>query len=287
MLLSDLRNLFRKDLASAYPEEEIDQIFYTLLEHYLDLPRFILGLEPQKFLLKEEEEPILSALARLRADEPVQYITGVAHFMGMQLEVAPDVLIPRPETEGLVRWILEDFTDKPMPARILDAGTGSGCIALSLARDMPESEVHAIDISREAISIAKKNAENQDLKVHFRHMDLCDPALLRGPFDLMVSNPPYVPASESVEMQARVKESEPELALFVPDSDPLKYYHCLLRSGLQWLSPGGSIYVETHYRLAGEVEAAFRDAGYVEIRLKKDIFGKDRYVCGSLPKNTI
>ncbi len=284
MLLADLRDLYRKDLGSIYPREEIDAIFYTLLDHHLGLPRFVLGLEPRKFIGREEEGPMLESLTRLCNNEPVQYITGKAHFMDMELEVGPGVLIPRPETEGLVRWALETYRDKELPGRILDAGTGSGCIALALAKELPEAEVHAMDISKEALSRAERNSKILGLPVQWHQADLCDPAPVHIKCDLLISNPPYVPVSESVEMHASVRESEPSLALFVPDSDPLTFYHCLLRLGLQWLRPGGMLFVETHYTLGMEVAAAFQEAGYTEIRLKKDIFGKDRYVCGSPPE---
>lgn len=282
MLLADLRNLYRKDLADEYPEAESDQVFYNLLDHYLGLPRFILGVDPGRFLSRAAEDPMLEALHRLKNHEPVQYITGKAHFMGMELQVTPAVLIPRPETEGLVRWVLEAYPGETFPKRVLDAGTGSGCIALALAREWIASELFAVDASAEALAVARQNAREQELDVAFLQGDMCQPEALPGPFDLIVSNPPYIPRADALEVQARVRKSEPEQALFVPDAKPLKFYSCLLDAGRRRLSPGGALYVETHHSLAGEVASHFRQAGYVDIRVKKDIFGKERYVCGSL-----
>ncbi|SFR44969.1 release factor glutamine methyltransferase [Robiginitalea myxolifaciens] len=278
MLLTDLRAQYRKALAGNYQEEEIDSIFFRLLEHFLGLPRFIIGLEPKRFLLREEEEPLLQGLNRLLQGEPVQYITGKAFFMDLELAVGPGVLIPRPETEELVMWALEILENRPKPV-ILDAGTGSGCIALALASALPAATVHALEISTEALRLARQNNSQLDLEVAFHQGDMCDPPDLPKNLDLLISNPPYIPDIESESLDKHVREFEPHQALFSPDDNPLKFYKCLAKMGLEQLKPEAFLLVETHYQYAREVAAIFETAGYRDIQVKNDIFGKERMVC--------
>lgn len=278
MLLTDLRTLYRKDLARKYQEEEIDSIFFRLLEHFLGLPRFILGLEPKRFLLREEEEPLLQALTRLLQGEPVQYITGKAFFMDLELTVGPGVLIPRPETEELVLWALELLENRQKPV-ILDAGTGSGCIALALASAIPSAEVHALEISNEALSIARLNSGMHRLEIAWHQGDMCHPPDLPNDLDLLISNPPYIPKAELDSLDKHVREFEPHQALFAPDDNPLKFYKCLSEMGLEQLKPEAFLLVETHYQYAQEVAGIFEAAGYRDIQVKNDIFGKERMVC--------
>lgn len=284
MLLRDVRQLFRSELTALYGEEECDRIFYLLLEHYLGLPRFVLGLEPGKNLSKEEEAPLLKALSRLKAHEPVQYVMQKAFFMDMELEVGPGVLIPRPETEDLVRWILEDFSFGERSIRILDVGTGSGCVAIALAKALPDAEVCGLDLSGEALEIAARNARKLQVSLNLVQMDIFDTLFPAGSFDLIVSNPPYVPLSEAGTMAPHVRDKEPQEALFVPDDHPLIYYRQLIRMAAHCITPGGWLYVETHSRFGKEVRSLFETSGCVEIQLKKDIFGRDRYVRGHFSK---
>jgi len=278
MLLRDLRNLFHKDLNSVYPEAEIDSILDILLEHYMGIGRFILALQPRYSLTKEEEQPLIEALARLLDEEPVQYITGTAHFFGLDLKVNPNVLIPRPETEDLIRWILQDIKDHKQELKILDVGTGSGNIAISLAKQLPAAEVHALDISAEALETAKMNSETNEVSVKFIQGDIRNLDQLNGPFDIIVSNPPYVRISERRMMKDNVKKYEPWEALFVPDEAPLLFYELLSKFGKKNLVSGGALYLEINQYLGPEVQGLLSEGDYKNIELKSDIFGKDRMV---------
>ena len=279
MLLRDIRQLFRSELKVLYSVNESDQLFYMLLAHYHGFPKFILGLEPDKNLLKEEEAPLFRALDRLKHHEPVQYIIGKAYFMDMELAVGPGVLIPRPETEELVRWIVEEFSCPLSSCRILDVGTGSGCIAIALVSAWPHATVCGMDRSEDALAFARRNGSLQKVDVQWKLRDMRH-AEFDDRFELIVSNPPYVPLSEAAGMQLHVRESEPHQALFVPDQDPLLFYKHLLALSRRCLKPGGWLYVETHARFGVEVLKHFRTFGFSEIQLKKDIFGRDRYVRG-------
>ncbi len=283
MLLREIRALFRKELAGVYPPEETGQIFCELLEHYLGLPRFVLGLEPDKIVSREDEQPLFEALASLKRHVPLQYITGKAYFMEMELEVGPGVLIPRPETEELVRWILASHGANLHGASLLDVGTGSGCIAIALAVHLSDARVHALDRSADALAYARRNAASQGVAIHFSQGDMRHPLQLGGPFDLIVSNPPYVPEGEAGAMRPNVRDHEPAEALFAPDDDPLLFYRSLTQLAGSQLRAGGWLYVELHERFGQAVAALFADAGMQEVQLKKDIFGKPRFVRAQQP----
>ncbi|MBT8320206.1 MAG: peptide chain release factor N(5)-glutamine methyltransferase [Eudoraea sp.] len=278
MLLRDLRNLFHRDLESLYPEAEIDSILDILLEHYLGIGRFVLALQPRYSLTKEEEQPLIEALPRLLEEEPVQYITETAHFFGLDFKVNPNVLIPRPETEDLIRWILEDLKGHDQELKILDVGTGSGNIAISLASQLANSRVYALDISDGALETAKINATANGLSIQFIHGDIRRLDRLEGSFDIIVSNPPYVRFSESRMIKNNVKKHEPWEALFVPDEVPLLFYELLSDFGRKNLRPGGVLYLEINQYLGQEVLRLLQGAGYSNIELKSDLFGKDRMV---------
>ena len=313
MLLREVRDIYRKDLSGKYPPEEVDAIFYRLVEHYLDLPRFVLGLEPRKILTREEEAPLFSALSRLAAGQPIQYITGSARFMDMDLRVGPGVLIPRPETEELVQWVLERHAAELQGGNILDIGTGSGCIALGLAKSLPAAGVTALDLSGEALEIARGNARDLGLAVRFVQADIRNPeggwqVFDPGPYgprpgdspkpdgprpgnipepdgpgpgyDLIISNPPYIPRGHEGQLAVHVRDHEPPEALFTPDSDPLLFYRHIALFAREYLKPGGWLYVEIHEDFGKPAAALFRESGFIEVSLKKDIFGKDRFLCG-------
>lgn len=302
MLLREVRNIFRKELTGNYPPEEVDALFYRLLEHYLDLPRFVLGLEPRKVLTHEEEAPLFKALSQLAAGQPIQYITGTAQFLGMELRVGPGVLIPRPETEELVRWVLERHTAELQEGNILDIGTGSGCIALALAKSLPAARVTALDVSGEALEIARDNARDLGLAVQFVQADIRnpegdwygfdtesdgarpghgpDPDVPQPGYDLVISNPPYIPRGREGQLAVHVRDHEPPEALFTPDSDPLLFYRHIAGFARDYLRPGGWLYVEVHEDFGEPAATLFRETGLREVSLKKDIFGKDRFLCG-------
>ena len=212
----------------------------------------------------------------LLAHRPVQYVLHESWFAGMKLYVDENVLIPRPETEELVEWIL---SSSPI-TNILDVGTGSGCIALALAKNLPSAKVHACDISPEALTVARRNAAALNLPLTFHELDFLNPQSwdTLPPIDCLVSNPPYIPLKEKAEMAAHVTRFEPGRALFVPDSDALVFYRALSRFAQQRLPQGAQIFVEIHEEMGPQVIALFQEAGLTEVTLRKDLQGKDRMI---------
>ena len=214
--------------------------------------------------------------AGLLAHRPVQYVLHESWFAGMKLYVDENVLIPRPETEELVEWIL---SSSPI-TNILDVGTGSGCIALALAKALPSSNVHACDISPNALAVARRNATTQNLPLTLHQLDFLDPQSWDSlpPIDCLVSNPPYIPISEKAEMAAHVIDFEPNQALFVPDNDALVFYRALGQFAQQRLPKGGQLFVEIHEEMGTLVQQLFREAGLTDVILRQDLQGKDRMV---------
>lgn len=208
MQLKEIKQIFHRELEGMYPSEEINSFFYILIEHYLDLERFVLALQPNITITKDEEQPLFKALSSLILNKPIQHIIGTAHFMDLDFDVNEHVLIPRPETEELVRWILKDFENNEESLRILDMGTGSGCIPISLGKNLKNANIHALDISPEALKVAKKNAELHQVEVQFIEADMLVNPNIELEFDLVVSNPPYVRNLEKKEMHGNVLNHE-------------------------------------------------------------------------------
>lgn len=213
---------------------------------------------------------------RLMKDEPIQYIVGEAYFYGMDLDVAPGVLIPRPETEELVDRIVKDNGVSDL--HVLDVGTGSGCIAIALARNLPFPVVDAVDISEKALDIAKGNARKLKAAVNFSRQDIFKFTSDSASLDIIVSNPPYIDESEKVSMEANVLDYEPHEALFVPDDDPLKYYKRIAAIGIEALKPGGKLYFEINPRHASELKSMLQRMGYEDVEISLDIHGKQRFI---------
>ena len=245
----------------------------------------ILGISTTAYYLKEEvtltdeqKGRLNDTISRLQQGEPLQYIEGKAPFCGMDFLVTPATLIPRPETAELVDWIARDNTSQN--PRILDLGTGSGCIAIALSKRIPEAAIEACDISHEALKVAKENGERNGAKVSFFHHDMLDLATsLPHSYNVLVSNPPYIKQSESIDMELHVTEWEPHTALFVPDDDALRFYRAIAEIGqTDTLVPGGSIYVEINQQLGKETVELFKSYGYKEVELRKDIYGNDRMI---------
>ena len=245
----------------------------------------ILGISTTAYYLKEkitltdeQKGRLNDTISRLQQGEPLQYIEGKAPFCGMDFLVTPATLIPRPETAELVDWVALDNTMQ-IP-RILDLGTGSGCIAISLSKRLPQATVEACDISHEALEIAKENGVRNEAKVSFFHHDMLDLATpLPHSYNILVSNPPYIKQSEAAEMEDHVTQWEPHTALFVPDDDALRFYRAIAEIGqTDVLLPGGSIYVEINQVLGKETVELFESYGYKEVELRQDIYGNDRMV---------
>lgn len=234
-------------------------------------------LAPDDILARELEE----AIERLLRFEPIQYIQGKARFLGRDFHVEPGVLIPRPETEELVERILKET---PADARILDIGTGSGCIAVTLAKELPAARVEAWDISETALRIARQNAKTWQAGVNFVRRDVLtwEPEGTERT-DLLVSNPPYVTESEKADMEPNVRLYEPGTALFVPDDDPLRFYRHIGLLGRRLLTPGGKLYFEINRAYGPETAALLHAQGYAEVRTDKDLSGNDRFVTAKQP----
>ena len=228
-----------------------------------------------------EVEGLEAAAARLAAGEPLQYVLGYAEFYGRRFAVREGVLIPRPETEELADWILRDEREAQ---RLLDVGTGSGCIAATLALGMPRTAVFAADISDDALAAAEENFRALSAPVTLRKADALGDLAKVFPerFDVIVSNPPYVPRSDRAAMHVNVRDHEPAVALFVPDDDRIRFYRAIAQAGRQMLRPGGRIYFEIYEHAAEEVGSMLGDEGYAAITLRRDLFGKPRMVCSRL-----
>ncbi len=280
----------RDAVAPLYDAREARNIALTAVSKLAGLPVAALLTDPEAPL----ELPALEAAAeRLASGCPVQYVTGKADFLGRRFAVREGVLIPRPETEELADWILRDIrsTDSDSDERhprtanallsILDVGTGSGCLAATLALELPGSRVYAADISEEALAIARENCRTLGAAVDLRRADaLTDLAeVFPESFDRIVSNPPYVPESDRATLHVNVREHEPGLALFVPDDDPLLFYRAIARAGRRMLRPSGKLYFEIYHLHAEAMREMLHAEGYVDTEVRADLFGKPRMLC--------
>ncbi len=268
----------RKELAGLYPKEEIESLVFLVLEHVKGYTRTQIRLAGNEQLSTEEHAQIRAIVSRLQAHEPIQYILGETEFLGLPFFCAPEVLIPRPETEELVDRIIRDFSGT-RPA-ILDIGTGTGCIPVSLAKNLPGSAVFACDISPVCLQLAEKNAARNSAEIHLFKLDILHPdncpelPLL----DVLVSNPPYVTEREKAWMHPNVLNYEPSLALFVPDNEPLRFYLAISRFGRNHLKKGGKLYFEINEAFGAETCRMLEQEGFSDAIVLKDINGKDRMV---------
>ena len=278
------QQLWRR-LAQHYDEGEAKAIARLVFEvrYGLTLADILLGKDTQ---LSADDQAELEEIAeRLQQNEPVQYVLGQADFCGRSFYVAPGVLIPRPETAEICNYLLA--ADLKSTAKILDIGTGSGCIAITLAAEMPEAEVTAWDISMKSLEIAKKNALRHHVDIHFQQVNILHSALntQQSPaikFDLIVSNPPYICEKEKGEMEAHVVNYEPEIALFVPDNDPLLFYRAIAHHAIKALNLGGLLAVEINRAYGKETCELFKNIGFNDITLHTDSFGNHRFVTATL-----
>ena len=281
MLLLDYKKEFIKTLENEYPLEEVNSFFNIIIEHYLGITRLELALDPKKEISQKGHQNFNEILLRLQQHEPIQYILGETSFFGLKFQVNNNVLIPRPETEELVSWILSDLSENNTETslNILDIGTGSGCIAISLAKNLPLAKLTALDISKPALEMAARNAEMNGVEVQFKNEDVLHLNSLPGTFDLIVSNPPYVRDLEKKEMHRNVLENEPDKALYVRDADPLIFYRKITSLANEGLKRGGVLYFEINQYFAEETEQLMKDSGF-ETTVKKDIFGNFRMIKG-------
>ena len=276
MTLLEARNLFRTHLASLYVQAEIDAIFKGCIAHYFNWEPVKVGLSPHQLLQTDEESKLTKALGELEKATPLQYVLGETQFCGLNIKVASGVLIPRPETETLVDWVMAEHSESSKT--VIDLCTGSGCIALALAKRRPNWQLTGIDISDRALGIAGENSRLNAIKVDWQQADVLQTDFSLAPCDLIVSNPPYVLPSEKKQMHANVLQHEPDGALFVPEDDPLLFYTAILRSAKKALTPNGRVYFEINPLCLDTLLAAGKKLGFVHAEVKKDIFEKNRFV---------
>ncbi|AUC14877.1 protein-(glutamine-N5) methyltransferase, release factor-specific [Tenacibaculum sp. SZ-18] len=278
MKLKDFRTFFNKELSNLYPKTEIDAFFFRTIEHTLNL-QLTDVFTKQDLLITDDNMTVLkSVIERLKKEEPIQYILGETEFYGYTFKVNSDVLIPRPETEELVSWVKETVEHKKTKLSILDIGTGSGCIAISIQKELPTTKVTAFDISEKALETAKKNAELNKVNVNFIHHDILSNTTINDKFDVIISNPPYVRELEKDEIKNNVLNNEPHLALFVDDNNPLLFYKRIADIALTNLNENGVLFFEINQYLGKETKQMLLDKGFKNVVLKSDLFGNHRMI---------
>lgn len=296
MEIITFKKQFFSALSEIYPETEIQSFFNILIEFKLNLKRIDIALDPTFEISITDIDFLETAISDLKKHIPIQYIIGETEFYGLPFHVNENVLIPRPETEELVEWIINELKVKSQKSKIkiLDIGTGSGCIPISLAKNLLNAEIYAIDISSEALKTAKKNAELNKVTINFIETDILKTESLKDiitsetqqslnseaasipKFDIIVSNPPYVRNLEKQEIQPNVLKHEPHLALFVKDNNPLIFYDKIADLAKSHLTENGYLFFEINQYLGTETVDLLKSKGFSEIELKKDMFGVDR-----------
>lgn len=277
MKISTLKNNFLTVLSKQYPLEEVNAFFTILSEKILNLTRLQVALYPDKEISEKDQFLFNEAIEKLKQYKPIQYIVGETEFFGLPFKVNEHTLIPRPETEELVSWIINDYNEGGFSKKnILDIGTGSGCIAVSLAKNIVDTSISAIDISFGAIEIAKQNAIFNNVDIEFIRKDILNTESLNKNYDIIVSNPPYVRELEKEMMQANVLNHEPASALFVSNENPLLFYKKIAQLAKDSLPEGGILYFEINEYLSKDLKILLTKLGFSSISLKKDLFGKDR-----------
>ncbi len=290
MTLLEFKNQLHADLEQIYPKNEIDTFFKLLIAHQLDYSSVDSALNPKKVIPSENLEFLHGAIASLQKEKPIQYILGETEFYGLSFQVNEHTLIPRSETEELVHWILKQIETSVNKSklRILDIGTGSGCIAISLAKHIPAASIYAIDVSENALEMATKNAQLNGVAIDFIQADILKTSNLSElisntqDFDIIVSNPPYVRNLEKEEMRDNVLQYEPHRALFVKDSKPLLFYDKIAELSVSSLSENGFLFFEINQYLHKETIQLLKEKKYTSIDLKKDLFDNFRMIKASL-----
>lgn len=284
MKIKEYRSYFIQELTPIYDAGEAESFFYLILEESQHLKRIDLALRPDLDFSEEEIMVWNSILQQLKKEIPIQYLLGKTSFYGLNFQVNENVLIPRPETEELVEWILERQKSevKSQQIRILDIGTGSGCIAISLAKNLPNARVFAIDISEKALDTAKKNAELNTVDITFINQNVLETEDLGQLFDIIVSNPPYVRNLEKAEIKKNVLDNEPHLALFVKDNDALIFYKKIADLAQKNLSKNGQLFFEINQYLGKQMIDLLEKMNFAAIELRKDIYGNDRMIKGEM-----
>jgi release factor glutamine methyltransferase len=273
--MNRITSYIRQSLELVYSPQEIKSLILIICRDILRLTVTDIYLNKDIDLSGEKWKELENTVERLQKQEPIQYIREYADFFGISFHVAPGVLIPRPETEELVEMIIKENQGA---SRILDIGTGSGCIAISLAKHLPQATITAWDISEEALTIARENNDRLGTTVLFYNRNVLNISSCEEEYDLIVSNPPYITKAEKAEIEARVTNWEPDIALFVPNEDPLRFYRHIALLGRKLLSNKGKLYFEINQAYGEETAETLRKSGYGNIRITKDLLGKDRFV---------
>lgn len=291
MNIKKYRSFFCELLSPIYDSIEAESFFYLILEEHHQLKKIDLALNPDLTFSDEALQVWNSILEQLQHQIPIQYIIGKTQFYGLDFQVNSNVLIPRPETEELVEWIIQsqknDLKKQPSAIgkqnlKILDVGTGSGCIAVALAKNIPDATVYALDVSTKALEIAQKNALLNKVNVTFIQKNILETKDLEDKFDIIVSNPPYVREVEKLEMNKNVLDNEPHLALFVPDSDALLFYKKITELARKNLFDNGQLYFEINQYLGQETLFLIEKMGFKEVELRKDTYSNDRMIQAKL-----
>lgn len=279
MTVAELQLAFRSELTPLYGQREAHSITSIVLESVLGMNPLKQSMGRHMLLTVDQKQNLEAILQRLLTQEPVQYVLGDTIFLGRTFTINQHVLIPRPETEELVLWIKEDLAGQAeSPVNILDIGTGSGCIAISLSLELPNAVISAMDVDADALQVAKRNSEIWGANVSFMHADVLTVELPEHQFDVIVSNPPYITYSEKDQLADNVVQFEPHLALFVPDNDPLLFYRVIANKALSRLKNAGRLYFEVHETYAKQVADILKTFGYLDVTVQKDMQGKERMV---------
>lgn len=293
MIVKQYRNYFNETLKTIYPITEIDSFFFLLLEEYLGFRRVDIVLKSDFKITQETLNLLQSATKQLEQEVPLQYVIGKTEFYGLPFVVNKHVLIPRPETEELVAWVVSESsrfktfntstkqTTETKQLKILDIGTGSGCIPISLKKQLPFAKISAIDISKEALGVAKKNAVLNNVDIHFILQDILKTVALDQHYDIIISNPPYVRELEKKELKNNVLKNEPHVALFVENDNPLIFYTKIAELAKKYLNKNGLLFFEINQYLGTETIDLVNKKGLKNIQLKKDMFGNDRIIVAS------
>ncbi len=290
MTIKQYRAHFNKSIKHLYPTSEIDSFFFLILEEYIGFKRIDIVLKSDFYIDQESLNLMQVATKQLEQEIPIQYIIGKTEFFGLPFNINKEVLIPRPETEELVEQVIKEVSliktyntasneaTNEKQITILDIGTGSGCIAISLKKQLPGSKISAIDVSDKALRVAKKNAALNKVNINFIHLDILKTNNLDKLYDVIVSNPPYVRELEKKEMKNNVLNNEPHLALFVDNKNPLLFYNKIAELAKKFLTKNGQLHLEINQYLGKETIKLLAEKGFKNIQLKKDIFGNDRII---------
>lgn len=284
MKLKELALKFNSELNTLYDEAECQALFLMALAQLLHIKQHTYLLKKEETLTVEDLAKFEHLLAQLATGKPIQYILGEAHFFGLTFKVNPEVLIPRPETEELVDWMIKTVQNSTLATdnkRLLDIGTGSGCIAIALKKHLPQFEVEGLDIATSSLDVAKENAELNGVRVEFRQQDILQmpPEKSQEPYAIIVSNPPYITQTEKKSMHQNVMANEPYRALFVSNENPLVFYEAIANFAQLNLIPGGLLFFEINEYLGKETVELLSSKSFNCIELRKDMQGKDRMIC--------